>query len=85
VDQINYNTRKQELDTILEALDTMMPKLQQAVSGQGKDGVFAELAKIGKKNPIAALVAVASSMNSESKDSVIVKLAALKDNLVLSY
>ena len=82
---MNYNKRKEELDTILEALDTITPKLEQAVSGQGKDEVFAELAKIGKKNPIAALVAVASSMSAEEKESVMVKLSELKESLVQSY
>jgi len=62
-----------------------MPKLQQAVAGQDKASVLAELAKIGKKNPIAALVAVASSFGQEQKESVFVKLAQLKDNLVNSY
>ena len=44
--------------------------------------MFAELAKIGKKNPIAALVAVASSMSSDEKESIMVKLSELKESLV---
>lgn len=45
------------------ALEAMIPSLAQAGYSVPEAKVFAELAKYGKKNPIASLVALASAMS----------------------
>ena len=52
----------------------MLPKIRSTVSGQGSESIYAELAKIGKKNPIAALVAIASAFNEDEKVEMLEKL-----------
>lgn len=80
-----YDKRKAELETVLEAFDAIIPKLKQTAADQKQDTVFSELSKIGKKNPIAALVAIATTMAQENKDVLIDKMNELKDNMFNSY
>ena len=63
----------------------MLPKIRSAISGQNNEQIYAELSRIGKRNPIAALVAIASAFDEDEKTSIIEKLDQLKENLMNSY
>jgi hypothetical protein len=62
-DTANFNKRQRDHAQVLGALDIIIPKLRTVNTKASRKAVFAELAKIGQSNPIAALVEVAMTLN----------------------
>jgi hypothetical protein len=54
-DRADFQRRQEQGPAVLSALDLIVEKLKTIVP-TSVDGAFAELAKIGKSNPIAALL-----------------------------
>ena len=81
-DGVDYEQRVLDHTQVLEALDIIIPKLQSITAQENSpQAVFAELAKIGKSNPIAALVEVAASLDPEALASVISKLQDIRGSV----
>ena len=81
-DAADYEQRVLDHTQVLEALDIILPKLE-AITAQDSSpqAVFAELAKIGKSNPIAALVEVAASLDPEALANVLAKLQDIRNSV----
>lgn len=78
----DYEQRVQDHTQVIEALEIIIPKLQAINTQDGSpQAIFAELAKIGKANPIAALVEVAASLDPEALATVITKLETIRDSV----
>lgn len=78
----DFNQRVQDHSQVLEALDIIIPKLEAITSQDSTpQSVLAELAKIGKSNPIAALVEVAASLDPEALERVINKLQDIRNSV----
>lgn len=81
-DANDYDQRVLDHTQVIEALEIIIPKLQSITSQENSpQAIFAELAKIGKSNPIAALVEVAASLDPEALASVINKLEDIRDSV----
>jgi len=81
-DAADYEQRVQDHTQVLEALDIIIPKLQAITAQESSpQAIFAELAKIGKSNPIAALVEVAASLDPEALASVVSKLQDIRNSV----
>ena len=81
-DAADYEQRVLDHTQVLEALDIILPKLQAITAQESSpQAIFAELAKIGKSNPIAALVEVAASLDPEALASVITKLQDIRNSV----
>jgi hypothetical protein len=62
-DSLNFAKRQKDHAQVVGALDIIIPKLRTVNTKASRKAVFAELAKIGQANPIAALVQVAMTLN----------------------
>merc|ERR1711915_1054756 len=82
-DHAAFLQRQEQGPVVLGALDMIVEKLRTIVP-TSVDGAFAELAKIGKSNPIAALLQVASTFSAETLESVINKMIALHEAIEAS-
>jgi|JI102314A1RNA_FD_contig_41_5402103_length_1472_multi_4_in_0_out_0_1 chromosome segregation ATPase len=82
-DSQNFATRNAEHKQVLEALDLILPRLEKLVGSVAapKPAILAELAKIGKSNPIASLVSLASSLDQNALGSVLNKLRELRGSV----
>jgi hypothetical protein len=81
-DITNFNLRTKEHNQVLEALEIIIPKLKAIPNTkQKKHAIFAELAKIGTENPIAALVTLATSLNHNALNTIIEKLSEIRDSV----
>ncbi len=79
-DHAEYFVRTEQTEEVLEALEVIIPKLK-AITPHNAAQVFAELAKIGNTNPIAALVQVASALDAEA----LTKCITLLEDLQVSF
>lgn len=78
----DFDQRVQDHTQVLEALEIIIPKLEAITSQDSTpQSVLAELAKIGKSNPIAALVEVAASLDPEALETVINKLNEIRNSV----
>lgn len=81
-DVASFNIRQEEHSTVIDALDVIIPKLQSIQAAPEKpENVFIDLARIGKSNPIAALVTLATSLDMDALNNVIGKLSEIRDSI----
>lgn len=79
-----HNLRVQDHTQVLEALDIIIPKLE-SIHGQALgEEVMVQLSKLGKSNPIAALVSIASSLDPAALANVVNKLKEIRTSLANS-
>jgi chromosome segregation ATPase len=78
-----YVNRVRNTEQTIEALDMILPKLA-AIGSQSTAEVLVQLSKIGKSNPIAAFMQVASSIDKNKLGTVVEKMQELRDSLQAS-
>jgi len=74
-----FESRTAQHTGVVEALDLILDRLSQGSAGTTDEAAFAQLAKIGKSNPIGAFVQLAASLPQESWDNLKSKIQALRD------
>lgn len=84
-DAEEFTRRQGQAVEVIGALELVIEKLG-TIPANNNDAnlVFAELAKIGSSNPIAALVQLASTFSQEALDNVIGKMEELRGSLEAS-
>jgi chromosome segregation ATPase len=78
-----YAARVRNTEQTIEALDMILPKLK-AIGSQSNAEVLVQLSKIGKSNPIAAFMQVASSIDKNKLANVVEKMEELRNSLQAS-
>jgi chromosome segregation ATPase len=82
-DEAAYASRVRNTEQTIEALDMILPKLA-AIGSQSNAEVLVQLSKIGKSNPIAAFMQVASSIDKGKLGTVVEKMTELRNSLQAS-
>lgn len=80
-DAFAYAARTAQTEEVIGALEIILEKLANIQPGASSAAVLAELAKIGKSNPILALAQLASGFTAESLSKVSGVLGNLKEDL----
>lgn len=79
-----FHKRVEEHNQVLDALDIIIPKLESINQQASQEAVFAELSKIGKSNPIAALVSIAATLDPAALANVVNKLKEIRNSVATS-
>lgn len=82
-DKAAYANRVRNTEQTIEALDMILPKLA-SIGSQSNAEVLVQLSKIGKSNPIAAFMQVASSIDKNKLGTVVEKMTELRNSLQAS-
>jgi DNA repair exonuclease SbcCD ATPase subunit len=83
-DAAAFAQRQGQTREVVAALDLIIPRLKSIQATGDEEEALIELGKIGKSNPIHALVQVATSLDQDALLIVIQKLEAIRDSLVES-
>lgn len=82
-DAAAFEARSEKTAQTIEALQMIIPKLQ-SLTPRSAAAALAQLAKIGKSNPIAAFMEVASTIDGDKLNVVIEKMRGLLTSLEAS-
>ena len=78
-DSTDFYARQEQTKLVMDALEVIIPKMKRIDPSTAAE-TFAELAKIGVSNPIAALVQVASSLDADALARAILLLEELLED-----
>eukprot|EP01016_Furgasonia_blochmanni_P005165 TRINITY_DN11_c0_g1_i6.p2 TRINITY_DN11_c0_g1~~TRINITY_DN11_c0_g1_i6.p2 ORF type:complete len:382 (+),score=213.93 TRINITY_DN11_c0_g1_i6:73-1218(+) len=83
-DAAEFANRQGQTREVVAALDLIIPRLKSIQATGDEEEALIELGKIGRNNPISALVQVATALDQDALLLVIQKLETIRDSLVES-
>eukprot|EP01015_Nassula_variabilis_P004535 TRINITY_DN1315_c0_g1_i11.p1 TRINITY_DN1315_c0_g1~~TRINITY_DN1315_c0_g1_i11.p1 ORF type:complete len:370 (-),score=101.07 TRINITY_DN1315_c0_g1_i11:56-1165(-) len=80
-DEADFAARLSQINSVVEALDLVLPRLRNIRGDGDEQEALIQLAKIGKSNPINALLQVSATLDPRSLVIILEKLEQLRESL----